>query len=76
MVTLLQVYKGLDFRRNMEVVNKTGYSSEMYSEEARKIIEAHNASEVNLAVTSKKGELLNIRYATAQGQIRQRLRAV
>ena len=55
MVTLLQVYKGLDFRRNMEVVNKTGYSSEMYSEEARKIIEAHNTSEVNLAVTRKQG---------------------
>lgn len=39
------VYKGLDFRRGMEVVNVTGYSTEMYTEEAKKVIESHNTSQ-------------------------------
>ena len=41
-----QVYDGLDFRRNMQVVNKTGYSTELYTAEAKTIIDSHNISEV------------------------------
>ena len=45
-VLFYQVYDGLDFRRNMQVVNKTGYSTELYTAEAKTIIDAHNTSEV------------------------------
>ena len=31
----------------MQVVNKTGYSTEMYTDEAQKIIDSHNTSEVS-----------------------------
>ena len=47
-VFVYQVYTGLDFRRNLQVVNKTGYSTELYTEEAKSIIDAHNTSEVGL----------------------------
>ena len=39
---------GLDFRRNLAVVNKTGYATEMYTEEAINVINSHDMSEVKL----------------------------
>ncbi|KAL4228573.1 hypothetical protein ACF0H5_011623 [Mactra antiquata] len=39
------VYMGLDYRRNLAVVNHTAYSTEEYTNEAVKIINSHNKSE-------------------------------
>ncbi|KAH3868736.1 arylsulfatase B-like isoform X2 [Dreissena polymorpha] len=38
-------YWGLDFRRDMAVVNETFYSTEQYTKEALKILEHHNKSQ-------------------------------
>ncbi|XP_053408651.1 arylsulfatase B-like isoform X4 [Mercenaria mercenaria] len=38
------VYRGLDFRRNLKVVNYTAYSTEEYTKEAVNIISTHNKS--------------------------------
>ncbi|XP_060574581.1 arylsulfatase B-like [Ruditapes philippinarum] len=43
-IEITGVYKGLDFRRNLEVVNYTAYSTEQYTKEAVKIISNHNRS--------------------------------
>lgn len=42
------MFKGLDFRRNLEVVNHTAYSTEEYTKEAVKIISMHDKSKVRL----------------------------
>lgn len=47
---LCQVYDGLDFRRNLEVINQTFYSTEQYTKEAVTIIKNHNQSQVTIVI--------------------------